>query len=224
MPRSSATKLLFALFLAASPAGALAGPGPAVEPTLLVSVFNDAGVGTSVLTRAEARASHVLGQTGITVQWLNCSPAPGPAPDQFQAPSLCSSIAFPAHLSVRIVSGPHSLGEDAFGQSFLDASGVGAYSNVYYGRLAASSAAGLLREEELLGYVIAHELGHLLLGPNSHSPAGVMCARWSPDQLRLAARASLFFSPQQGATIRSRLAFPPQVLTASTPNSKPLRP
>jgi hypothetical protein len=34
------------------------------------------------------------------------------------------------------------------------------------------------RTEELLGLVMAHEVGHLLLGTNAHSNQGIMRATW----------------------------------------------
>jgi hypothetical protein len=52
----------------------------------------------------------------------------------------------------------------------------------------------------LLGLVVAHELGHVLLPRDSHSPTGIMSARadvWS--------RAVRYFSNEQGAAIRSFL-------------------
>ena len=35
----------------------------------------------------------------------------------------------------------------------------------------------------LLGCVIAHEIGHLLLGLNSHSGSGIMQRRWERKQI-----------------------------------------
>ena len=55
----------------------------------------------------------------------------------------------------------------------------------------------------ILGDVIAHELGHLLLGTNSHSPVGIMCANWDQDYLRLALRGRQLFSPEQSALMRA---------------------
>jgi hypothetical protein len=37
---------------------------------------------------------------------------------------------------------------------------------------------------QILGSVIARELGHLLLGANSHSRSGLMRAVWSREELR----------------------------------------
>jgi hypothetical protein len=55
----------------------------------------------------------------------------------------------------------------------------------------------------MLGYVIAHELGHLLLPPKAHSAEGVMRAILD---LRLAAERQLRFTSQQRALILDKLA------------------
>ena len=53
----------------------------------------------------------------------------------------------------------------------------------------------------ILGNVIAHEVGHLLLGTNSHSPAGIMCANWDQEYVRLAMRGHQFFSLDESAAL-----------------------
>ncbi len=55
---------------------------------------------------------------------------------------------------------------------------------------------------ELLGHVIAHEIGHLLLPSGSHTAAGLMAASMNLD---LIARTGLNFSKEHGDLIRARL-------------------
>jgi hypothetical protein len=43
----------------------------------------------------------------------------------------------------------------------------------------------------LLGHVMAHELGRLLLGSNAHSRQGIVCPRWYGDELHLASKGAL---------------------------------
>ena len=59
---------------------------------------------------------------------------------------------------------------------------------------------------ELLGCVIAHELGHLLLGTASHSQLGLMSAVWQDPELQQAVRGGLFFTAVEGERMRSRFA------------------
>jgi len=59
-----------------------------------------------------------------------------------------------------------------------------------------------IKREVLLGYGIAHEVGHLLLPPNSHSPTGVM--RPNLD-LELASAKRLRFTSEQAALIVGKL-------------------
>jgi hypothetical protein len=58
----------------------------------------------------------------------------------------------------------------------------------------------------LFGCVIAHEIGHLLLGPDSHSDSGVMQPRWERKQVRQALIAALLFTPVQASTCKPRRA------------------
>jgi len=58
----------------------------------------------------------------------------------------------------------------------------------------------------ILGNAIAHELGHLLLGPRAHSPTGVMTPHWSRDFLKLASRDFLRFTPEQAERLRAQVS------------------
>jgi hypothetical protein len=55
----------------------------------------------------------------------------------------------------------------------------------------------------VLGHVVAHEIGHLLLPFAAHSAGGIMKARLDP---RLAAIGGLFFTADQAEDIRAKLA------------------
>jgi hypothetical protein len=55
-----------------------------------------------------------------------------------------------------------------------------------------------------LGDLIAHELGHLLLGTSEHSVAGIMRARWQARELQGILRPAMFFFPEQAKAIRAQ--------------------
>src|SRR6185295_6133591 len=58
----------------------------------------------------------------------------------------------------------------------------------------------------LTGEIIVHELGHILLGPGSHSAVGIMSAVWGDEELRQASDGALLFTSSQSEKIRVKLA------------------
>jgi hypothetical protein len=140
-------------------------------------------------------------QPGISLTWLDCGFPAGQMPD-----SNCSAISYPAHLSVRVVPKVSPVKEHIFGQTFQNAAGEGNYVLVYYAGIKAFRAATTVPTGELLGCVIAHELGHLLLGTASHSPAGLMSGVWQDAELQQAVRHNLLFTSGEGGRMRFHFA------------------
>ena len=57
----------------------------------------------------------------------------------------------------------------------------------------------------ILGQLMAHEIGYLLLGTGSHSRGGVMCASWNPKTVLRAASGSLTFTGRQANKLRTNV-------------------
>jgi len=183
-------------------AGAVPARTQHAEPPVrvMVSIFNDAQVDQGVLREAQSRAEEVMKTGGIDLVWLDCG-----TPGHWAAQEMrCSDIAFPAHLSVRLVANTTPLSKGAFGESFTNERGEGNYANVYVAPLAQSKVLGLLTEGDLIGYVIAHELGHLLMGNNSHGEAGLMRAVWRAPEVEQALSGTLFFTGAEREKMRRR--------------------
>ena len=166
---------------------------------LTVSVFNDAAASPSVMSQAQNRATLILRRAGITLVWLDCG-----TPHDPPANSGCCDLSFPQHLSVRLVSTSGPASADIFGQTFQNAAGEGNYALVYFGSLKSSNTSEVIKTGDLLGFVISHELGHLLLGRDSHSATGLMSAVWQVNELRQASQGILFFTNNQQDRIRAR--------------------
>jgi hypothetical protein len=56
---------------------------------------------------------------------------------------------------------------------------------------------------QVLGHVIAHEVGHLLLNQQVHSPQGIMRGEWSFVDFRDMTSGMLLFTPQQAEFLRA---------------------
>ena len=175
---------------------------PADLPQVTVSVHNDAGIPPVTLMQSEAEARRIFAQSGLEIRWLNC---PVPVEDSSNS-SLCASADFPVHLQLRIAKRSLNLNELTMGISFLSADGSGCYADLFYDRAEHLHETSRVNLASILGHAFAHEIGHLLLGTNSHSRTGLMRARWQPADLARASQGALLFSTQESQQMRSKLS------------------
>ena len=83
--------------------------------------------------------------------------------------------------------------------------GLAKHAYVFFDRVTNFAKAELVPQPVLLGLFIAHEIGHLLLGGNSHSPAGIMRARWGPAEVKQAVMGVLSFNTHQVTKMRANV-------------------
>ena len=179
---------------------ALAG-GQGALIQLRVSVFNSSPISSSIIERAEGEAGRVLRGVGIEAIWLNC-------PQEIsQETSLgrCSEASFPSHLHLHILRVSHGLKVSTVGISFSDEDGRGCYADLFYEPIQQLQEETHASPSVILGHAMAHELGHLLLGTNSHSPGGLMRAHWTGEDLANASKGNLRFSREQSLRIMNRI-------------------
>jgi hypothetical protein len=193
--------ILFGLILCLRTSPSKAEDGRPAE--LVVAVHNHAGVSANTLAQAERTASLIFQQAGVDVDWANCD---RPAGEGQIAPS-CHVTEFPRHLQLSIARRSKNLTESVLGVSFLAEDGSGCYSDVFLEPTEElHEKLHVINLGTLLGYVMAHEIGHLLLGTNSHSEAGIMRPQWNGRDLANASKGELHFTQAQGQTMRARVA------------------
>jgi hypothetical protein len=172
--------------------------------SVTVLLYNDAGVPGPVLSSAEREAQRVFRMAAVETLWLNCGEGGKTRPD---CGGTWGTDVFVMHIVVmHIVSKGASFKNDIFGIAFLTPGSSGKYCDVFYDRIEGmhrNSGASLPR---LLGNVAAHELGHLLLGSNSHADLGIMSPRWQEKELRQLGMGGLLFTPQQAARMQESIA------------------
>ena len=182
---------------------AFAGVQP--DAKITVRVYNYAQVSDGALARAEAEAGRILAAAGVNSVWLDCFEPRG----QFQsgANQDCAGPLRGATVAVRIL--PGSIKGEVFSRDTDLGFAAGSdFASVFYGRITNFVKGADGREWDIaviLGDAIAHELGHLLLGPDAHSPTGIMCGQWDRDYLHLALMGRRLFTPQQSAVLRANV-------------------
>jgi len=203
--RSSALLVAGWFFLGLAAAVPAQEPGP--ESRIEILVFNYARVSAETLTQAESRVVTIYRHAGIEMNWVDC-----PLTQEAAAhhPECLLSPA-PARLALRVVAGSmgdqFGLSHDAFGvASFPEDGGFGGVALVCAQCAERVAQGSKAMYAALLGHVMAHELGHLLLGTQSHTPRGLMHAAWRANELQRVAQGSLLFTSQESERMRRQVA------------------
>ena len=167
---------------------------------LNVLVYDYTRLPASDLEDAMGFAQVIYRKGGVPTTWIKCAAVHEPG----QSSGCLEALGTP-HVIVNIVStdwrssaGRH----DRMGASLQDAKGrfdVTAY--VFEDGVERVLQSGGCDRFQVLGQVMAHEVGHLLLGLESHSETGIMQSHWAGSRM---ARdpGKVTFTPDQARRIR----------------------
>lgn len=175
-------------------AGAMDAAGNPVErrPSIEILVLNQANVPTSLLLKAQKEAGLIYASAGVDIMWME--PRSG---------------ALSASGRVRLVVSVTAIAPDAnpivLGYASRSKHTVGSISFAFFSRVKEFARVHRADLSRVLGYVIAHEIGHLLLSHDSHSHSGIMRAVWKRADMAPAKQNLMRFSDEQAAHIRHTL-------------------
>ncbi len=206
MSRTFVNTLALGLVLTLSPA-ALARtrstPRGKGKLAITLRVYNYAQVPASELARAESGAASILREAGIETAWLDCALSEA----ELKMNPVCEPTAGPTELWLKILpeSMAHRYGfsNTTMGFALLSSDGRrGSESFVSYRWVERLAEIEFIPRHAILAHAMAHEIGHLLLGTNSHFPVGIMRADWSHEDLQRICREGLQFTSQQAGRMR----------------------
>jgi hypothetical protein len=170
------------------------------DPNLRVTIqiYNYSQASPTVLAGAEREAGRILGEAGLQAVWLECPVGPSTAYPQ----GPCQKAPEPTDIRLRVLAAPiqNKFKDNVFGFTIHPV-----LASVYYDYVVRRAKSDDVEFEvpTILGCAIAHELGHLLLGPNGHSAGGIMQGEWEPKQFHLALMGGLVFTSQQSKVLRT---------------------
>ena len=181
------------------PASAVADAEPMPGPAVVVRFYKVA-VPEEEFSAARRLAAGILDAAGIAVSWSGCRPDGPLAP-------ACQRPPGPGEVILHVVPATDANALNhrrSLGFSLIDrGTSTGTIANVYADRIAALADATDADRVRLLGRAIAHEVGHLLMGTNQHSPRGLMRAVWSQQELRRNTPLDWQFSDEDARTMRN---------------------
>jgi hypothetical protein len=171
--------------------------------TVKVHVTDYAKLSAKELATAEAQATAAYRMVGLDLIWSSVPPGPE-AGDPSVSPSIEVHVVIVPRDMADKKCHAQGLGDSVMGTAINGATEArGRIAYIFYHRIeriAVSQQAPIARG---LGHVMAHEVGHLLIGENSHSDEGLMQPNWNPREGR-----AQTFTPSQVQQIRRRFMTP----------------
>jgi hypothetical protein len=176
----------------------LAARAQSPMPQVTITVYNDAHVEENLLTQAQLVATRIFQNAGVHSLWIVY-----PSKTNLNLPAA-ESPAQSTQLVLRILPWSSPLGDSVFGSAFLSADGTGTCSDVFFPSVQKLHHDWQASIPRVLGSVMAHEIGHLLLGSNAHSASGIMQPHWQGTELRSIGMGTLLFTPEQAQEMRRK--------------------
>ena len=196
----------------------LAVPGSQVltagsdSPAVTIRVHDYVDLSRESIARAQRRVAAIFGAVGVQARWLHtvrplrAGIDPASPYEQKELSVIVLSPEMARHRKV---------GSDVVGTAVVTPDESGRIAYVLFDRVAQVARASLADPMEVMGMVMAHELGHLILPHGAHSHIGLMRPNWTIEELRTASGIQFQFTARQGEVIRRRLEREPAVSFAN---------
>ena len=183
--------------------GLAARPGAQSKGALRFNVKDYVGVSQVRLDDTIKTATAIYAAAGVEVGWTyRCFRRCRRQVEVAQE----SSVGEAMDLTILIF--PEKMTATTFPTSVMGIAPSGSFvAYAFFDRVADFATKHKLLTATMLGHVIAHEVGHLLLR-EGHTERGLMRAEWFDRDLELAKTGLLGFTPEQGGRIRAHLDAP----------------
>ncbi len=186
-----------------SASAAIASAKAEETPTMRIIVYDFVCLPEVTKIRMRNQVAGIYRLAGVELEWAGCTTSIG----QTSGFKGCSGYEQRSSVLLRILP-------EAWKGLKPDVSGVAVWeariANVFWDRVQMQAAFLRVPASNMLPYIIAHEIGHLLLGPGSHALTGIMTARWGTrDFLDIVQRESGFEADQSRqiqSEVRKRMA------------------
>jgi len=161
-------------------------------------VCNMAKVKPEILSSGLIEAGTIFKRIGIEIEWKECP---------------CNSLVGAAEFQLRVIPTlfptVHGIPQRGhLGYAAASEEG-GVLATIFYDRVEDLTLVN--NPSTVLGYAIAHEMGHLLLGKTLrggryHSDSGIMRAKWDRNDLKGRTESGMEFAPEDAERLRTRVA------------------
>jgi hypothetical protein len=170
-----------------------------------IRIHDYANIQDAELARAQAVVSGMYGAIGVRTDWrdsLRQSVAPADSTDASEdcGPSDLQIIILTSAMASRGV-----IPDAIIGYAAVEPGVGGRVAYVIYDRVRTFASDTAVDDMRMMGIVMAHEIGHLLMMHQAHSDTGIMRGRWHQSEFRADRPIDLQFSEPQAVEIRRTL-------------------
>ena len=158
-----------------------------------VQAYNYAQFSSEMLAQAELEAAEIYRAAGVEIVWTNC---------KLPKDSQCAEYLDPTHLGVRLLPDIAAALSDS---NLTMGLAVGNLASVSLRRVQEEAAEFAVSVDAVLAPTFAHEIGHLLLVAQGHSPSGIMRAHWRREDYERAPRGAFSFTARQAQSLRAEV-------------------
>jgi len=168
--------------------------------SLTVMLYNEADIPAATWADAKLFAAKSYRAAGIEVSWVECASSL----ENTQRFRACDQASDRHQPVLKII--PEAIAAGIGTGDSVDALGIAGVSAAFVSYVRVRQKARLwgVSEYVVLGRTMAHELGHLLLGENSHAGRGLMKSRFGKKDLAPES-GQFLFEPEQVARLRDFL-------------------
>ena len=166
-----------------------------------IRIHDYAHIQDAELARAQEVVSGMYGAIGVRTDWLEPLQQSEGVFD-----GACAPDCKPSDLMVIILTSAMAnrgvIPDSIVGFAAAERGGGGRIAYVIYDRVRDMARGTVADDMRMMGIVMAHEIGHLLLTDHSHSDGGLMRGNWQPSEFRSPRPSDLDFSALQAGEIR----------------------
>ena len=172
---------------------------------MTVRIENYSGTSARLIKSAQLHAAKIFRGAGVELRWVDCrAGSSGRVENPACLRTEWTDRSQYAHRSP-VTDNEFSGQPGVVGIAQLPpAGGFGYMAYVFYQRVE-ELCGHEFPKAPVLGHMIAHELGHLLLGSNTHSRSIIMHVPWRSWELQRACEFGMRFTKQQSDRIRANV-------------------
>jgi len=175
---------------------------PDSDLRITVQVYNISQVPAQTLAVAETEAWRPFERAGIHLLWVSGPLTPAEVREAEDRSSPCVRSDIFLRIYTQSMVKPWRVHGSTLG---FVLSLENSHAIVFYDRVHRLCQARQSEVAPILGAAMAHEIGHLLMGSEQHSPTGMMRETWLSSDLFAAAQGLLNFRAREAALMRAEV-------------------